>query len=80
MQQYLGETGGRERVRLVLNRFRKIAGFSEADAEAAAGAKLLVEDSQPVFRGFRRHRSRSSRHATGSHRNGPFFFRTGGAV
>jgi len=39
--QYLGETGGRERVRLVLNRFRKIPGFSEADAEAAAGAKLL---------------------------------------
>jgi hypothetical protein len=24
-----------------LNRFRKVAGFSEADAEAAAGAKLL---------------------------------------
>jgi pilus assembly protein CpaE len=41
IQQYLGETGGRERVRLVLNRFRKIAGFTEADAEAAAGSKLL---------------------------------------
>ncbi len=41
VQQYLGETGGRERVRLVLNRFRKIAGFTEADAEAAAGVKLL---------------------------------------
>src|SRR5579864_2727913 len=39
--QYLGETGNRERVRLVLNRFRKVPGFSEADAEAAAGAKLL---------------------------------------
>lgn len=39
--QFLGETGGRERVRLVLNRFRKIPGFTEADAEAAAGAKLL---------------------------------------
>jgi pilus assembly protein CpaE len=39
--QYLGETGGRERVRLVLNRFRKIPGFTEADAEAAVGAKLL---------------------------------------
>src|SRR5437879_1557862 len=39
--QYLGETGGRERVRLLLNRFRKVPGFSEADAEAAAGAKLL---------------------------------------
>ena len=41
IQQYLGETGGRERVRLVLNRFRKIAGFTESDAEAAAGVKLL---------------------------------------
>jgi pilus assembly protein CpaE len=41
VQQYLGETGARERVRLVLNRFRKIPGFSEADAEAAAGIKLL---------------------------------------
>src|ERR1700680_263606 len=41
VQQYRGETGNRERVRLVLNRFRKVAGFSESDAEAAAGAKLL---------------------------------------
>jgi pilus assembly protein CpaE len=39
--QYLGDAGGRERVRLVLNRFRKIPGFSEADAETAVGAKLL---------------------------------------
>jgi pilus assembly protein CpaE len=41
VQQYLGETGSRERVRLVLNRFRKVSGFSEADAETAVGAKLL---------------------------------------
>jgi pilus assembly protein CpaE len=41
VQQYLGETGSRERVRLVLNRFRKVPGFSEADAEAAVGAKLI---------------------------------------
>src|ERR1700731_1013152 len=49
IQQYLGETGGRERVRLVLNRFRKIAGFSEADAEAAAGAKLLWKIPNQYF-------------------------------
>ena len=30
-----------ERIRLVLNRFRKISGFTESDAEAATGAKLL---------------------------------------
>jgi pilus assembly protein CpaE len=41
VQQYMGETGSRERVRLVLNRFRKVPGFSEADAEAAVGAKVL---------------------------------------
>jgi pilus assembly protein CpaE len=41
VQQYLGEAGSRERVRLVLNRYRKVSGFSEADAEAAVGAKLL---------------------------------------
>src|SRR5437762_11506818 len=41
LQQYLGETGGRERVQLVLNGFRKIAGFSESDAEAAVGIKLV---------------------------------------
>lgn len=41
VQQYLGETGSRERVRLVLNRYRKVAGFSESDAESAVGAKLI---------------------------------------
>ena len=41
VNQYLGESGNRERVRLVLNRFRKVAGFSESDAEAAVGAKLI---------------------------------------
>jgi pilus assembly protein CpaE len=41
VQQYLGEAGGRDRVRLVLNRFRKVPGFSESDAETAVGAKLL---------------------------------------
>lgn len=39
--QFLAETGGRERVRLLLNRFRKVPGFTEADAETAAGAKLI---------------------------------------
>lgn len=41
VQQYLGETGSRERVRLVLNRYRKVSGFSEDDAEAAVGAKVI---------------------------------------
>ena len=41
VQQYLGEAGNRERVRLILNRFRKVPGFSEADAEAAVGAKVI---------------------------------------
>src|SRR5438270_3652624 len=41
VNQYLAEGGGRERGRLVLNRFRKVPGFREAEAEAAVGAKLL---------------------------------------
>ena len=49
IQQYLGESGGRERVRLVLNRFRKIPGFSETDAEAAAGVKLLWKIPNQYF-------------------------------
>jgi pilus assembly protein CpaE len=49
VQQYLNETGGRERVGLVLNRFRKITGFSEADAEAAAGVKLLWKIPNQYF-------------------------------
>jgi pilus assembly protein CpaE len=39
--QYLGETGSRDRFALVLNRYRKVAGFNEADAEAAIGAPVL---------------------------------------
>jgi pilus assembly protein CpaE len=41
VMQYLGDTGGGERVRLILNRFHRIPGFSERDAETAAGAKLM---------------------------------------
>jgi len=49
VQQYLEETGARERVRLVLNRFRKIPGFSEAEAEAAAGTKLIWKIPNQYF-------------------------------
>jgi pilus assembly protein CpaE len=49
VQQYLGESGGREKVNLVLNRFRKTPGFSEADAAAAAGAKLLWKIPNQYF-------------------------------
>jgi pilus assembly protein CpaE len=49
VQQYLSETGNRERVKLVLNRFRKIAGFSETDAETAAGVKLLWKIPNQYF-------------------------------
>lgn len=41
MQQFLSEAGGREQMRLVLNRFRRTPGFTETDAESAAGVKLL---------------------------------------
>ncbi len=48
-QQYLGEAGGRDRMRLLLNRFRKIPGFTEADAETAAGMKLLWKIPNQYF-------------------------------
>ncbi len=41
VQNYLNDGSGRERVKLILNRFRKISGFTDADAEAATHAKLL---------------------------------------
>jgi pilus assembly protein CpaE len=40
VHQFLGDVG-RDRARLVLNRFRKIPGFGESDAEANTGLKLL---------------------------------------
>ena len=39
--QYLGETGSRDRFAIVLNRYRKIAGFNESETEAAIGAPVL---------------------------------------
>jgi len=41
VQRYLTENGNRERLRLVLNRFRKIPGFSEGETETITGAKLI---------------------------------------
>ncbi len=39
--QYLGESGSRDRFGLVLNRYRKVPGFDESEAEAAIGAPVL---------------------------------------
>lgn len=39
--QYLGESGTRDRFGLVLNRYRKVAGFDEAETEVAIGAPVL---------------------------------------
>jgi len=41
MKTFLEEGGGRDRVRLVLNRYKKIPGFDDEDVEAATGCKLL---------------------------------------
>jgi len=49
VQQYLTENSSRDKVFLVLNRFRKIPGFSEADAEAAAGVKLVAKIPNQYF-------------------------------
>ena len=44
-----GENAGRDRVKLVLNRFRKIPGFTRSDAETAPGAKLLWKIPNQYF-------------------------------
>ena len=41
VQAFLEETVGRERVRLVLNRYKKIPGFTEEDVEKASNCKIL---------------------------------------
>jgi pilus assembly protein CpaE len=41
MRNFLEEGAGRARVRLVLNRYKKIPGFSDVDVEAATNCKIL---------------------------------------
>lgn len=43
VQRYLGESLDSDRLRLVMNRFRKIPGFTEADIEAATHTKLVAK-------------------------------------
>ena len=38
--QYLAETGSRDRIALILNRYRKVTGFDERDTEAAIGSPV----------------------------------------
>ncbi len=49
VRQYLGESGGKDHTSLVINRFRKIIGFKERDAEAAVGAKLMWKVPNQYF-------------------------------
>ena len=41
LRSFLEEGGGRDRVRLVLNRYKKIPGFDDEDVETATNCKLL---------------------------------------
>jgi pilus assembly protein CpaE len=49
VHSYLGEASSRDKVRLVLNRFRKTPEFSDADAEAAADARILWKIPSQYF-------------------------------
>ncbi len=80
VQQYLGETGSRERVRLVLNRFRKVPGFSEADAEAAVGAKLLWRVPNQYFAVSSGNRPWHAGDGSAEFRDRPLFCRAGAGV
>jgi Flp pilus assembly CpaE family ATPase len=41
MRSFFEESGGRDRVRLVLNRYKKIPGFGDEDVETATNCRLL---------------------------------------
>ncbi len=41
VQQYLAESAGQEKIRLVLNRYRKVTGLGDHEIEAAAHCKVL---------------------------------------
>jgi pilus assembly protein CpaE len=49
VQSFLGEGSTRDKVRLVLNRFRKTHEFTDADAEAATDAKILWKIPSQYF-------------------------------
>ena len=53
IQQFLSENNGRDRLRLVLNSFRKIPGFQENEVETASGLRLLwkVPNHYPAVSG-----------------------------
>jgi Flp pilus assembly CpaE family ATPase len=49
IQHYLGEGIGKEKFQLVLNRFRKMPGFNEDDAEEASGLRLFWKIPNQYF-------------------------------
>jgi pilus assembly protein CpaE len=49
VQQYLSESGGRDRLRLLLNRFRKIPGFTENEVESASGLTVFWKIPNQYF-------------------------------
>jgi pilus assembly protein CpaE len=51
MRTFLDEGTGRDRVRLVLNRYKKIPGFSDEDVEAATNCKILWKTVGVVLAG-----------------------------
>src|SRR6202453_3800836 len=53
--QYLGDSGSRDRFALVLYRYRKVAGFNEAETEAAIGAPGLWRIPNQYFAGASAH-------------------------
>jgi pilus assembly protein CpaE len=49
LQQYLSENSSRERLHLVLNRFRKIPGFTETEVQAASGLPVFWKIPNQYF-------------------------------
>jgi pilus assembly protein CpaE len=49
VHQFLGDGGAKDKFHLILNRYRKMPGFDEEDAEAASGLKLFWKVPNQYF-------------------------------
>ena len=74
---FLEEGAGRNRLRMVLNRYKKIPGFTDEDVEQCHALQGVVEDSQRVSRDLARHRSRYAGSFAGRSGSEPLVPRTG---
>ena len=77
---FLEEGTGRDRLRMVLNRYKKIPGFTEDDIEQIDQLQGFVEGSERVSGRLPFHRSRNARRPAGRPRDQPLLPRPGSGL